>query len=215
MVHELGNPALLALLPVKKLKAKVTGKDEYVEFLCDGSYDGEWFESIRWDYNPSIGLVGMWYYNKGTGQKTTKRKYMHHFVLPPKKGLWVVHLNGNQLDNRSCNLGYMTPKEAIAMRDNRLGGSIYDRTIEGLNKHPTRKRGGATSSPYVGVRKNMYKTKSGNKVGGTYYVMYKGKYAGSFKNPEDAARAYDKKVYKDRGIKSILNFPESIEVDNK
>lgn len=40
-----------------------------------------------------------------------KYKYLHHYVLPPKKGFFVDHRNGNKLDVRSCNIRYLTNSE--------------------------------------------------------------------------------------------------------
>lgn len=42
--------------------------------------------------------------------------YLHHLVLPKKDGYWVRHKNGNNLDCRSANLEYITPKESALQR---------------------------------------------------------------------------------------------------
>lgn len=62
-----------------------------------------------------------WYVLKAKGSKTFYARsqrafYIHQFVLgyPPKPGLQIDHINGNGLDNRRCNLRWVTPAENMA-----------------------------------------------------------------------------------------------------
>lgn len=46
-------------------------------------------------------------YHKGVRKVT----YLHHLILPPKKGYEIDHINHNALDNRRCNLRYCTKSQ--------------------------------------------------------------------------------------------------------
>ena len=50
----------------------------------------------------------------GTNLNINGRKFckkLHHFILPKKEGLTIDHINQNPLDNRRCNLRYITKSE--------------------------------------------------------------------------------------------------------
>ena len=49
----------------------------------------------------------------GYPRATIKRKctLLHNIILPLKKGFYVDHVNRNPLDNRRCNLRYVTPSQ--------------------------------------------------------------------------------------------------------
>lgn len=107
------NP--LELLPVKVIKARIHSTKDYVNVLIDGDYDGEYLGGMKWTIGKARYVVSSDYGR----DKKNRWKYLHQIVLPAKKGYWITHLNGNKLDNRSCNLAYKTPKEIIKIRDSK------------------------------------------------------------------------------------------------
>lgn len=55
---------------------------------------------------------GIKYYIAGAGYyMNSKGKYLHHQILPPKKGFIIDHINRNKLDNRPENLRYVTVRQ--------------------------------------------------------------------------------------------------------
>lgn len=103
---------------------RVSGSTKKVDVLVDGDYDGEWFESlIPWMLVNSSGHVAIMKYAHdylGLGVS-----YLHHLVLPEKKGFWRVFSSGNKLDCRSANVIYRTTKEHIKVREERKREKLY------------------------------------------------------------------------------------------
>lgn len=94
--------------------------------------------------------------------------YMHRLIAGAGPGEHVDHINGNTLDNRTCNL------------------RIATRSENGANRGPDRRRLGTTS---------RHKGVSWAAARGHWraYIHHEGKtrYLGTFTNEDDAARAYN------------------------
>lgn len=110
---------------------------------------------------------------------TTKRPRptLHRFLY--SKFQMIDHINGNKLDNRSCNLRECTNSENLMNR-------------------PKQKN---NTSGYKGVHFHAGAKKFSASIGG--------KYIGSFSDPITAAKAYDKKASGLFGDRARLNFPEA------
>lgn len=112
----------LKQLPVRVIKAKLAGQPgKTVEVLVDGDYDGEWFASLPWrTQNKGVQFVVLAASrNSRLYRIFGKSVYLHHLILPPKEGHRVTHLNGDKLDNRSCNLAYITEQEIARRREDK------------------------------------------------------------------------------------------------
>lgn len=154
--------------------------------LMDGDYDGEWLSQYPW-YMGAGGFVVV----GGPGMRVGPERqwiYLHHFILPDKPGYIRYHLNGNKLDNRSCNLGYATKKERAAMRET-----------------PAQ-----AARPYRGVQRYT-RTRNGKRyISRSYSVQVNSRYVGSYPTPEAAAMAYDEAAYNQWGDAARLNFPDAL-----
>lgn len=89
---------------------------------------------------------------------------MHHLILNPPNGVFIDHKNGNGLDNQRSNLRFATASQNQCNR--------------GKQKNST--------SGFKGVHKDKDRWRSEIKIN------RKMKNLGRFKNPEEAAKAYDK-----------------------
>lgn len=101
------------------------------------------------------------------GKRTTQR--MHRQILNAEKGYYVDHINGDRLDNRRSNIRQCTSSQ------------------NAMN----RKRTNAVSG-----LKGVYKTTK-NKTNPYWAGITLGRKTitlGTFKNPEEAAQAYDRKA---------------------
>ena len=116
------------------------------------------------------------------GNKKTKTKKLHQFILPLSEGMEVDHRNVNGLDNRKENLRPTT------------------RAQNSINLKKTQRK---TSSQYKGVSWNKYyeKWKACIKKDDILYHI------GYFYDEVDAAKAYDKKAKELHGEFARLNFP--------
>jgi hypothetical protein len=138
------------------------------------------------DYNMVCGFT--WKLNKKGYVFTGCNVSLHSMILHAPPGLMRDHINGDPLDNRRENLRLATPAENArnsSCRKNRRGGVRYK-----------------------GVYKNTYYPTYVAK--GTY--MDDGKiitvHLGSFRNEEDAARAWDAWAKVNHGEFARLNFPD-------
>jgi len=134
-----------------------------------------------------------WYINKDRSSNIfyvvhssdNKHKYiMHRLIMDCPKGMIVDHINHNTLDNRKENLRICTNSENL--RNSRL------------QKNNT--------TGYKGVFFN--KTWNNYKV--TIGTKKNRKYLGSYKNIEDAAKAYNEAAIKYYGEFACLNEVENV-----
>lgn len=177
---------VLEMLPIKRIKARDVTTKQMVDVLIDGDYDGEYLSAFKWYVMP-----GGYVYNNIYSRAKTKAQYLHHLVLPPKKGYWIHFKNGNKLDVRSANLEYITPSESAAIRKQGIrpkgrGHSAY----RGVAKLTTTYKGKPWTSPTRWV------------------ATCRAKYVGCFPSAEEAAKAYDVKAKETWGNRAVLNFPE-------
>lgn len=106
----MGN--VLNQLPYIKLRARILGTQRWVGVLVDGDYDGEWFRSFEWIVNPAGYVL-----TSNAPSFVSIHIYLHHLVLPARRGYWRSFKNGNKLDCRSRNLEYVTPSEIALKRE--------------------------------------------------------------------------------------------------
>lgn len=104
------------------------------------------------------------YAASGHNYKGKKQVYLHRLITGALPHQKVDHINGNTLDNRRANL--------------RLCSHAQNMRNRKAQKNSSRK--------YKGVGKN--------KTCATFTASAGGKYIGSFKTAEEAARAYDAKA---------------------
>jgi hypothetical protein len=116
--------------------------------------------------------------------KQTKES-MHRRILGAQPGQDVDHINHNGLDNRRENLRLCTRSQNNA----------------NMKKH------GSTSSKFKGVVWRKARTKWIAQIIHREDHKRRHTYLGSFKNEEDAARAYDRAAKELFGEFALLNFP--------
>lgn len=143
--------------------------------LVDGDYDGEYFSQYTW-YLLKNGRVGR------KNPDANGYIYLHKEVCWTPEGMWVEHIDGDYLNNRSCNLHWVTPSEACIKRR------------QSARKHKNRYRG-------------VVKQKSKRWTSKWWQVTFRGEqYAERFALARDAAKFYDELAYERYGDKAVLNF---------
>ena len=114
--------------------------------------------------------------------------YMHREILGNPEGVLVDHRKGNGLNNQRENLRQST-RQQNAFNTHDVDGQI---PYKGVYPHRRKLKSGKESFPIVAKIK---------KDGKSYWL-------GTFKTPELAAEAYDKKAIELFGEFASLNFPE-------
>lgn len=137
--------------------------------------DDEEFEQLA-QYRWSCNANGYAYRNLylGGGRECSVRKLvlMHHLILPPKKGFFTDHTNGNRADNRRENLRYCTRAQ------NRANSKTNANNISGFKGVSFRpKKYGKQFAAGIVTEKNGKKAR---------------KHLGCFHTPEEAHAAYCK-----------------------
>ena len=109
----------------------------------------------------------------------TKTIMMHRQIMKAKRGQEVDHINGHTLDNRKSNLRFCNHEQNCH------------------NRHKIRAKQG-----YLGVGKN-----GKNGFMARLLIDRKCIYLGTYRTPEEAARAFDAEAFRRRGQFARLNFP--------
>lgn len=186
------NP--LEKLPSIKIPMKGKNKGKFI--IVDGDYDGEYFSGFEWRLlNSGYGYrleadyeypeEGGWRLKKVNGKayKESKKIYLAREVARPPKGMWVKHINGNKLDNRSCNLKIISPEESAITRP--------------LPKH---------HREYTGVKRQTSSINGKRWVSKNRWVaILAGKHLGTFDNKREAAVAYNLAAIEKYGLKARIN----------
>ncbi len=133
------------------------------------------------DEDAGLVMARSWAYCS-SGSKSYVRAtnlYLHRAIMNPPSGLVVDHINGDTLDNRRGNLRICTQQMNIAATRNRSSASGF----RGVYR-PTKKSKKWRAS--IGFEGKTFRL-------------------GHFKDPEDAARAYNQKAFELYGEFAVLN----------
>lgn len=140
--------------------------------------DDWWFDELN-QYNwQAVWNLGTKSYYARRNSLDHKTIIMHRVIAGAKRGEVCDHSNHNTLDNREENLRVCTSSQNNMNRGKKLG----------------------TSSEYKGV------TPHGSGWRARIKISRMNHYLGTYKNPEDAAKAYDEAAKRLHGEFATLNF---------
>jgi len=154
-------------------------KNHFIKVLIDDEDIG-FVENTIW-YVCSNGYVSCRVY-KGVvdGKIKRKRFLLHRLIVKAKQGEIVDHVSGNKLDNRKLNLRFVTASQSRA----NIATTVINKSgFKGVIYYPSKK---------------LYKAQ--------VVKDCRQHYLGYYKNPIDAAKAYNKKALELFGEFARLNI---------
>lgn len=86
------------------------------KFVLVDDEDYEWLNQWKWHAHK---IRNRYYVERSTWNPKTKKKgkvVMHRLILQAKKGQIIDHINGDSLDNRKCNLRFVTHRQNMQNR---------------------------------------------------------------------------------------------------
>lgn len=141
--------------------------------------DFEVLNQVKWHVTYHVGYTAYAVHSMGPRSRV-KSVYMHRQIMNAPDGVEVDHINGNGLDNRRENLRLATP-------------------AENCRNSPKQRR---NTSGYKGVTWHKRARRWMAQIG----IDGKTICVGYFKNPKDAAKAYDAHARELHGIFARTNF---------
>lgn len=150
--------------------------------LCDEDRMPE--VNIR-SWTKSTGKKNRMYAKAKINNKTVE---MHRYLYPDcPDGMQIDHINGNRLDNRSCNLRFCSQKDNIRNQKIRVNNTSG---FKGVCIQKKLKISPFCAYIYSSINKKIKRT-----------------YLGLFKTAEEAAKRYDEECVKRHGEFARTNFP--------
>lgn len=119
----------------------------------------EWLIGYSWvpSFGNKRGIELGYAVRNVTTPKGQRRKYMHHEVLPLKRGMQVSHIDGNRLNNQRSNLEYATQSKNRHNPNDRLQRN----NATGIRGVSRRRRHGRADKYVAQIRLNgkIFRTK--------------------------------------------------------
>jgi hypothetical protein len=162
-------------IPLTKGKVAIVDDDDY-----------EYLRQFKWYYADRYAARGQWIgdIRYSNGKQKLKTIRMHRVIMNTPGGMETDHINGNKLDNRKENLrictGVQNRRNRVKYKNNSIG--------------------------YKGVFiKKKHKNKTFESICAQICVNKKIIHLGTFKTPEEAAKAYNEAAIKYYGEFAQLN----------